>query len=154
MSSSRPLTVSIQSSAVMSRRRLKPAKNLEALSHMLSRLMSDAYEAGRTATRTYSWPDGPWSSQGPWDAELVDHVFGEVQRFIDAKDLNEYQIGELHSARAGMFWLMGRFDEAAADAAISVAIEERRCRDPEILAIRRKELQLMREHRSPLDMLD
>ena len=135
-------------------KKLKPAKDLRALINMDARLMSDALIAGQTATRTYVWSEGPWSSRGPWDADMIDHVFSEVQRFIDDEQLSERDIGSLLWNRSLKKWLMGRFEEAAEDAEIAVRIAERLKESPSIVENKQKSLRFMRERRCHLDMLE
>jgi len=77
-----------------------------------------------------------------------------MQRFVDSGQLTERELGEIYWDRSTTKWLMGRFDEAAADAEVAVRIAEALNEAPAILENKRKSLRLMREHRCHLDMLD
>jgi hypothetical protein len=133
--------------------RLKAAANFASLSSMLTSLVYKSAEFAPQASRTYSNPDGSWSARGPWDADLVDHVHNEVQRFLDSGTLDPDRSAFLLNYRAGQRWLMGFFDLAAADQAASIELEQTFSRDPRILASKLKALQLMRAHRNPVDIL-
>ena len=138
----------------MRRKRLKIAKCLKDVQSMQATLMSDALLSASLNSRNYSWPDGPWASRGPWNADLVDHVYSEVQRFIDGGNLTAYEASDLLWSRATQLWLMGRFDEAAKDAAVSLELDAACPSRSETIEMRVRSLCLMRQHRTHLEMLD
>jgi hypothetical protein len=134
-------------------KRRKQAKNLSDVRHMLACLLTDARVDETFEGDKYEWPEGPWTSRGPWDARYVDHVLAEVDRFINS-GIDAVDACELRWQRSLKYWMMGRFDEAAQDAAVAVEFEPQRNRAASILAGMKRTLAAMQEGKSFVDIMD
>ena len=121
---------------------------------MLGTLMGDALRFAPQAGRVYENAKASWSAQGPWDAELIDWVHSEAQRFIDEGLLDPPHQAHVHNLRAGQLWGLGRFEEAALEQQVMISVRSKMPYSQRSIDADRKALQLMLEHRSPLDMLD
>jgi hypothetical protein len=94
-------------------KRFPSAKSFDSVSSILAGVPTKAFSLGQKARRLYQ------SSYGPWDAEFVDHVFSEVQRFLDSGDLSASESAILRWNRALQNWEIGRFDDAILDAELA-----------------------------------
>jgi len=127
-------------------KKFRLATSFESVSAKLAGLPSKAYMAGLNAKRTYS------ASFGPMDADLIDFVFGEVQRFVDSGELPEAQSAGLLWNRSLQEWELGNFPSAIKDAESALVFYRKtNTKHAENIEL---SLRLMSEGKPPLALLD
>ena len=86
------------------------------------------------------------------DADLIDFVFGEVQRFVDSGGLTEAQSAGLLWNRSLQEWELGNFPNAMRDAESTLDFYRRT--NPKHAENIELSLRLMSEGKPPLALLD
>jgi len=126
---------------------LKPAKSIESIFALLAGVPTKAYRIGLKSKRTYQ------SSYGAWNADLVDHIFKEVQRFLDQGNLSPADAALLSWNRALQNWELSRFEEAIADASLALNGYGEGA-DRRINENIQRSIALMKERRLPSALID